>query len=114
MARSNHLGEFEQLALLAVMRLGAKAHGAAVQEELERVALRQATIGAIYTTLTRMEAKGLVRSWKGEPAGVRGGKARRHFEVTPAGASALGRSRESLLAMWDSVEARLGTAGHAD
>ena len=111
---SQRLGEFEQLALLAVMRLGADAHGAAIQGVLERDAGRDASISAIYITLTRLETKGMVRSWMGEPLEVRGGKARRHFEVTPAGATALNHSRNSLLAMWSGLERQLEDAAHAD
>ena len=111
---TDRLGEFEQLALLAVMRLGDDAYGARIQEELEETAGRQASISAIYTTLTRMESKGLVRSWMGQPSNVRGGKARRHFEVTPAGALSLSRSRNSLLSMWRSLEDRLESASHGE
>jgi len=111
---TDRLGEFEQLALLAVMRLGDDAYGARIQEELEKTARRQASISAIYTTLTRMETKGLVRSWMGEPARVRGGKARRHFEVTPTGALSLSRSRASLLSMWSSLEERLEKASDGE
>lgn len=114
MGDANRLGEFEQLALLAVMRLGADAHGAGVQAELEETAGREASISAIYITLTRLEAKGMVRSWMGEPSEVRGGKARRHFEVTPTGAAALNRARSRLLSMWRGLEARLDDAAHAE
>lgn len=114
MGDANRLGEFEQLALLAVMRLGAEAHGAGVQAELEETAGREASISAIYITLTRLEGKGMVRSWMGEPSEVRGGKARRHFEVTPAGAAALNRARSRLLSMWQGLEARLDDAAHVE
>ena len=75
MAKTDHLGEFEQLALLAVMRLGEHAYGALIQDELDRTAGREASISAIYITLTRLEQKGMVRSWKGPPTDDRGGKA---------------------------------------
>jgi PadR family transcriptional regulator PadR len=112
--KSERLGEFEQLALLALMRLGNDAHGATVQEELEGVAGRDASISAIYITLTRLVSKGMVRSWMGEPSEVRGGKARRHFALTPEGMNALHRSRSSLLAMWDGLEGQLDQALHVD
>ena len=111
MSKGDRLGEFEQLALLAVVRLGEDAHGAAIQEELERTAGRSASISAIYITLTRLEGKGLVESWLGEPSEVRGGKARRHFRVRPRGLEVLHRSRQGLLRMWDGVEGALEQAG---
>ena len=111
---AERLGEFEQLALLAVMRLGEDAYGARVQEELEAVAGRDASISQIYITLTRLESKGLVSSWMGPPEPVRGGKARRYFRVEPAGAVALNEGRSRLLAMWDGLERALeATAGGA-
>lgn len=113
MSKDDRLGEFEQLALLAVMRLGDDAHGASIQRELEATAGREASISAIYITLTRMEKKGLVGSWLGEPSDVRGGKARRHFRVEPAGALALDRSRASLLKMWKGIEGQIADAGGA-
>lgn len=111
---AERLGEFEQLALLAVMRLGEDAYGARVQEELEAVAGRDASISQIYITLTRLESKGLVSSWMGAPERVRGGKARRYFRVEAAGAVALTEARSRLLAMWDGLEQALeATAGGA-
>ena len=109
--KSDHLGEFEQLALLAVMRLGDEAYGARIQRELEATAGRQASISAIYITLTRLQDKGLVASWMGEPTEVRGGKARRFFRVEPEGVAALHQSREQLLSMWDGLEGALEGAG---
>lgn len=105
--KSDHLGEFEQLALLAVMRLGDAAHGARIQAELESTAGRGASISAIYITLTRLEDKGLVSSWMGEPTAERGGKARRFFKVLPEGVAALDRSRSRLLSMWAGLEGDL-------
>lgn len=105
--KADHLGEFEQLALLAVMRLGDDAYGARIQRELEATAGRQASISAIYITLTRMEDKGLVSSWLGAPTAQRGGKARRFFKVEAEGLTALNRSREQLLSMWDGLEGEL-------
>ena len=115
MAKSDRLGEFEQLALLAVMRLGDGANGATIQRELEGTVGREASISAIYITLTRLESKGLVSSWMGRPEEVRGGKARRFFRVEPSGLSALNHARSQLLLMWDGLERELeraaGTTG---
>lgn len=110
MAKSDRLGEFEQLALLAVMRLGSEANGATIQHELELTAGRQASISGIYITLTRLESKGHVSSWMGQPEEVRGGKARRFFRVEPAGLSKLNETRTRLLSMWDGLERELEQA----
>lgn len=110
MAKTDHLGEFEQLALLAVMRLGNDAYGAHIQEELDASAEREASISAIYITLTRLEKKGMVRSWMGPPGDERGGKARRYFAVEPEGMVALDEARQRLLSMWDGLEADLDAA----
>jgi len=83
------LGEFEQLVLLALVRLGPDAYGATVRREIQSRAGRQVGISAVYTTLERMEQKGLVRSRIGEPTPQRGGRRRRHFELRPLGARAL-------------------------
>lgn len=117
MGKQDHLGEFEQLALLAVLRLGDEAYGAAIQEELDRTAGRSSAISSIYITLTRLESKGMVRSeleapdgGNGEGGRSRGGKPRRYFRLEPAGVEALKESRERLLNMWDGVEQELETA----
>ena len=115
MGKQDHLGEFEQLALLAVLRLGDAAYSAAIQEELDRTADRSSAISSIYITLTRLESKGMVRSELEAPGGNggdtgRGGKPRRYFRLEPAGVAALRESRERLLNMWDGVEQELETA----
>lgn len=98
------LGEFEQLALLAVLRLGNAPHGAAIRKELARSAGRDVALSTVYVTLMRLEEKGFVTSWLGEPTGRRGGKARRHFRVEPAGVTAAREARDALLRMWEGVE----------
>ena len=104
MSKTDHLGEFEQVALLAVMRLGDEAYGARIQAALESTVGRQASISAIYITLTRLEKKGLVSSTMGKPESVRGGKRRRYFSIQAAGILALNDARQHLLAMWDGLE----------
>jgi DNA-binding PadR family transcriptional regulator len=84
MARQN-LGELEQVVLLALLRLGGTAHGASIRAEILDRTGRSITPGAIYPTLDRLEARGLLRSRLGEPTPERGGRARRHFTVTAAG-----------------------------
>lgn len=82
------LGEFELLVLLSVMRQGQSGYAVSVRDELERSTARPVSRGAVYVTLDRLELKGMVRSWLGEPTAARGGKAKRLFEVTPGGRAA--------------------------
>jgi PadR family transcriptional regulator PadR len=111
MPKRDHLGEFEQLVVLSLLRLGTNAYGMTVRRELERTAQRPVTLGAVYATLDRLEAKGLVSSWHTDPDPSRGGHPRRYFKVEPAGEQALARSREMLQRMWDGVA--LGDVGEA-
>ncbi len=104
---ADHLGEFEQMVLLSIMRLGDGAYGLAVREELQRVGSRSPSSGALYTTLDRMERKGLVESRPGEATSARGGRPRRYVGLTPKGVAALQRSRETLLRLWDGLETSL-------
>jgi PadR family transcriptional regulator, regulatory protein PadR len=102
------LGEFEQLVLLAIARRGADAYGVTIAEELETQAGRQVSRGALYTTLDRLEAKGLVR-WKVDAAGARerGGLPRRCYIVSARGVTALRASHRVLRRMWSGLEALL-------
>ena len=100
MANEPNLGAFQQIVMLAVLRLDDDAYGARIQEELEETADRRVTISTVYVTLDRLEGRGLVRSWLGASTPVRGGKSRRFYEVTPAGVRALRDSREVLNRMW--------------
>lgn len=109
MGRAKNLGEFEQLVLLALLRLGEGAYGVTVRRELAGRAGRRASIGAVYATLDRLEAKGYVSSQVGEPTPERGGRAKRCFLLTPAGEAALRRSLGELSAMLDGLELGLGT-----
>jgi DNA-binding PadR family transcriptional regulator len=96
MARGNYLGEFEHIVLLALIRLGDDAYGVTVRLEIEVRTQRAVSIGAVYATLDRMEAKGLVRSRIGEPTSARGGRAKRHFRITTRGLAAVNRTHEAL------------------
>lgn len=77
------LGEFEYLLLTATARLGDNAYGAAIRLEIEGSAGHRCSIGALYTTLGRLEAKGMVETWMGESTPQRGGRAKRMVRVTP-------------------------------
>jgi len=95
--------DFEQQILLAVWRLGDDAYGASVRDELEARTGRDLTQGAVYVTLVRLEKKGLVRSWMSEPTPVRGGKAKRCFEILPAGDEGLRQARANMDRLWDGL-----------
>ena len=101
------LGEFEQMILLSIMRLGDGAYGLAVRDELATEAGRMPSSGSLYTTLDRMERKGLLESSAGEITQERGGRPRRYVRVTPEGRAMLANSRSRLLALWDGLEGAL-------
>jgi PadR family transcriptional regulator, regulatory protein PadR len=82
------LGEFEYLLLTAAARLGADAYGAAMRQEIETATRRRCSIGALYTTLDRLEAKGFVKTWMGDPTPQRGGRPKRMVRVTAKGIQA--------------------------
>jgi DNA-binding PadR family transcriptional regulator len=79
------LGEFEYLLLTGAVRLGDDAYGAAIRQEIEDATRRRCSIGALYTTLDRLEAKGLVKTWMGDPTPQRGGRPKRMVRVTAEG-----------------------------
>jgi len=82
------VGEFEYVLLTAAAALGEDAYGAAIREEIERVGGRRCSIGALYTTIDRLEAKGLIATWMGEATAERGGRSKRMVRLTPQGVRA--------------------------
>src|SRR3989337_2513358 len=92
MGKGGYLGEFEQRVLLALIRLRDNAYGVTIRREIERRTGRNVSIGAIYTTLDRLEEKGYVTSHMGDPTPERGGRAKRFVTITAAGANALQES----------------------
>lgn len=101
------LGELEQLVLLAILQCGEDAYTVPIGERLARGSRRRLARGALYTSLDRLESKGLVRSHLGEPLAVRGGRARRYFAVTPPGLDALRAARHALLTLSEGLESVL-------
>jgi PadR family transcriptional regulator PadR len=102
--KGEHLGEFEELTLLAVRAIPADAYGVPVQRFVEKATGRDVTMGAIYAALARLEAKGYVKSWMSEPVQVRGGKGRRVFEITSAGRRALTTLKSVRERIWHAIE----------
>jgi PadR family transcriptional regulator, regulatory protein PadR len=98
------LGNFEEHVMLAVLRTGSEAYGMNVRRELEKVTRRDVTIGSVYITLDRLEAKGLVTSAR--TAAHADSTSRRVFAVTPPGARALAETRAVRERLWDGIELR--------
>lgn len=104
MGKGKFLGEFEQVVLLAVLRMKGNGYGMSVRREIESRTERSVSIGAVYATLDRLEGKGYLASSEGDATPVRGGRARRLYAVPAAGIAALRESREMLAKMSDGVE----------
>jgi DNA-binding PadR family transcriptional regulator len=101
------LGEFEQVVLLAVLRLGDGAYAVPVQEEILRCTGRDVSRGSIYITLDRLETKGYLKSRLADPTPERGGRAKRYYTLRPRALDALRESRRALVALWSGLEGRL-------
>lgn len=97
------MGEFEQLVLLALLRLDNDGYGMEVREEIERRTGREVSYGAVYTTLDRLERKGYVAHRMGEATPERGGRAKKYFRALPEGREALRATRRALTVMWEGV-----------
>ena len=82
------MGEFEYLLITAAARLGDEAYGAAIREEIAATTGRRCSIGALYTTVDRLETKGFLKTWMGDATPQRGGRAKRMVRVTPKGVQA--------------------------
>lgn len=95
MASTPALGEFEQVVLLAILRLGDDAYGVTIRREITECTERDPAPGALYTTLDRLEEKGMATSRYGDPSPVRGGRARRYFTVTPPGVRAVAQAQRA-------------------
>jgi DNA-binding PadR family transcriptional regulator len=109
MTSAVNLGEFEQLILLAILRLGDDAYGVTIRGELANRAARTVAPGALYTALERLETKGLIRSRMGDPTPQRGGRAKRLVTVTAAGVEALTRSVQAYERMLEGLNLLRGS-----
>jgi PadR family transcriptional regulator, regulatory protein PadR len=107
--REDPLGSLEHIVLLAVMRLGSNAYGMTVRMEIETTTGRGISIGAVYATLGRLESKGCVTSFTGEPTAERGGRAKRYFRMTAEGKGALRSTHEIILKMSAGLKGLQGT-----
>jgi PadR family transcriptional regulator PadR len=98
------MGEFEQLVVLAILRLGSEAYGVSIRRELLACAGRAASPGALYTTLDRLEKKGYVFSEEGDPTPERGGRAKRFYQVSEAGRCLLIDAQRSFQRMMSGLQ----------
>ena len=108
MNKDKFLGEFEQFLLLAILKLDDEAYGSTIRQLLAETINREVTIGALYTTLERLEKKGLVSSRMGEATAARGGRAKKYFSVSAQGQAALKRSKQALSSMWQGLTIKQG------
>lgn len=105
-----YLGEFEELVLLTIVNLDKNSYGVAIKEDIEERGKRKLSIGALHTTLTRLEEKGYIKSWMGDPTPERGGRRKRFFEVTHRGKVELHNIRSLRDDLWKRSKTRLSLA----
>ena len=98
------LGEFEQLVLLAVLRLDEEAYGVPIVDQIQERTGREVSRTAVYIALTRLEKRGLVSSRMGDPTPERGGKAKRYFRLEPEAIERIKESKAALVQMWEGIE----------
>jgi PadR family transcriptional regulator PadR len=99
----DYLGEFEHIVLLALLRLDDRAYGVTVRQEIQKRIGRDVSIGAVYATLERLQTKGYVKSFTGNPTPERGGRAKRFFRITGKGLAAVNRSQRALVSMTEGL-----------
>jgi DNA-binding PadR family transcriptional regulator len=104
MARSDSLGQFEQMVLTAILTLRDDAYGVNIHSKVLELARPKAvSLGAVYVTLDRMEDKGFVASWMSDPTAERGGRAKRCYRLEALGERALQESAVTAKRIWDIV-----------
>jgi len=105
-----YIGEFEELVLLTITSLGEEAYGVAIKEDIEKRSDRTISIGALHSTITRLEEKGLIKSWLGDPTQERGGRRKRFFEITHQGKVSLHHMKDLRDELWKLSKATLSLA----
>lgn len=101
--KGTHLGEFQEIVLLSILVLGDDAYGVTIKREVNKDGKRNISRGALHTALTRLEDKGLLRSSQGGSNQARGGRPKRHYEVTNMGKSALHEAKETRDQLWNKI-----------
>ena len=102
------LGEFEQVVLLAILRLADSAYAVSIRDEIVSNTGRDVSRGSIYITLDRLETKGFLRSRLADSTPERGGRAKRYYELRPRALEALRKNRRDLITLWRGLESVLG------
>lgn len=102
-----YLGEFEELVLLTIANLADQAYGVAILEDISKRANRKLSLGALHSTLTRLEEKGYITSYLGEPTATRGGRRKRYFELTKSAVSALQDMKALRDDLWSNAKINL-------
>lgn len=100
MNKRTHIGDFELMVMLVLLRLGESAYGVPISREIERQCGREVALGSVYATLERLQEKGLVSSDLGEPTPERGGRAKRYFRLTRKGLREVRETRQALIRLW--------------
>jgi DNA-binding PadR family transcriptional regulator len=100
MPDTSYLGEFELQVMLIVIRLGEEAYGVPISREIKERTGRSVAFATVYSTLERLQRKGLVNSYLGDPSPERGGRAKRYFRVTKAGLQAVRDAKRNLVMLW--------------
>ena len=103
MSDRDYLGEFEHIVVLALLRLADQAYGVTVRQEIEVRISREVSIGAVYATLARLETKGYVNSYLGDPTPERGGRSKRFYRLEALGERALQESTATSKRIWEAV-----------
>ena len=111
--RETYLGEFEHIVLLALIHLKENAYGMTIRMDIDERIGRSVSIGAVYTTLERLEKKGFITSQMGEATPQRGGKAKKYFSITPAWKDKLQEARKNLEIMWQGLNSELMGTSYA-
>lgn len=101
----DNLGSFELMVLLTVIRLGERAYGVPISQELDKQTGREVAIGSVYAALERLEQKGLVKSELGEPTMERGGRAKRYFKARAKGVRQVQEMQRTLTTLWQGLPA---------
>lgn len=102
---SAKLGKFEEVVLLSLLSLKSESYGRVIKDEIQKKTGQKTSIGAIYTTLIRLEDKGYVSSKKGDATPMRGGKQKRLFKIEALGRKAVIDSQKEAMAMWKGLRA---------
>lgn len=102
--KQSYLGEFEHCLLLSIIALSDNAYGVTIRQYLKNSIERDVTLGALYSTIERLEKKGLITSWKGESKPERGGKAKRMVKVTALGLQSVEAAKQQFELMWNNIQ----------